>query len=320
MKGFKHVALSAVTVGLLAFTAGCGSNSDGKAADSGEGNKSLSGEVAIDGSSTVYPIMEAVSEEYMAKQPDVKVSVGFSGTGGGFKKLIAGETDISDASRPVKDEEKAELEKKGIDYTAFEIAFDGLSVVVNKDNDFVDHLTVDELKKLWLNTGKTKYWSDIRPEWPKKEVKFYAPGTDSGTFDYFDEVILEKQPIEETATLSEDDNTIVNGVSGDKSAIGFFGFAYYYENKDKLKIVPIDNGSGAVEPTHETIKDGSYAPLSRPLYLYAANDSVKKKEQVADYLEFALKNAGEMSEEVGYVQMPEEKYKEDLKKLEELKK
>lgn len=315
MKGLRNIALAATMTGVLAFTAACGSNTEKEAS-----GKSLQGDVAIDGSSTVYPIMEAVSEEYMLEQPDVKVSVGFSGTGGGFKKLIAGDTDLSNASRPIKDEEKAQLEEKEIKYTEFELAFDGLSIVVNKDNDWVDSLTVEELQKLWVDNGKVKLWSDIRPEWPKEEISFYSPGTDSGTYDYFNEVILEEEPIVEEANLSEDDNMLVQGVSGDKNAIGFFGFAYYTENKDKLKVVPIDGGNGAVEPTHETIKDGSYTPLSRPLYLYVSNDSVAKKEQVADYLEYTLDMAGEMAEEVGYVKMPDEKYEEALKKLETLKK
>jgi phosphate transport system substrate-binding protein len=264
--------------------------------------------------------MEAVAEEYMAEQPDVKVSVGSSGTGGGFKKFIAGETDLSNASRPVKDEESALLDEKGVKYTEMKLAFDGISIVVNKDNEFIDKMTVDELKKLWVDNGSVKKWSDIRPEWPKEEIKFYSPGTDSGTYDYFNEVILEEKPMVENATLSEDDNVLVQGVEGDKNAIGFFGFAYYAENKDKLKVVSIDNGKGAVEPTHETIKSGEYAPLSRPLYTYVSNKSVAEKEQVADYTQFVIENAGELSEEVGYVSLPEEEYKKDLEKLNELKK
>ncbi|WP_019242576.1 MULTISPECIES: PstS family phosphate ABC transporter substrate-binding protein [Bacillus] len=320
MKGLRYMALTATMTGLLAFTAACGSSDTEKQSGAGDSNKSLAGDVAIDGSSTVYPIMEAVSEEYMSVQPDVKVSVGFSGTGGGFKKFIAGDTDISDASRPIKDEEKAQLEEKGMDYTELELAYDGISIVVNKDNTWVESLTVDQLKKLWVNDGKTKLWSDIDPSWPKEEVKFYAPGTDSGTYDYFNEVILEENPIDEKATLSEDDNVLVQGVSGDKNAIGFFGFAYYHENKDKLKIVKIDGGNGAVEPTHDTIQDGSYAPLSRPLFLYVSNKSVAEKEQVADFLNHTFEVAGEMAEEVGYVKLPEDKYTDALDKLKSLEK
>jgi phosphate transport system substrate-binding protein len=315
------MAMTAVMGGVIAVAAGCGSNDT---TNSGKGNETasdqLKGEVIMDGSSTVFPIMEAVAEEYMAEQPDVKVSVGSSGTGGGFKKFIAGETDLSNASRPVKDEESALLDEKGVKYTEMKLAFDGISIVVNKDNEFIDKMTVDELKKLWVDNGSVKKWSDIRPEWPKEEIKFYSPGTDSGTYDYFNEVILEEKPMVENATLSEDDNVLVQGVEGDKNAIGFFGFAYYAENKDKLKVVSIDNGKGAVEPTHETIKSGEYAPLSRPLYTYVSNKSVAEKEQVADYTQFVIENAGELSEEVGYVSLPEEEYKKDLEKLNELKK
>lgn len=325
MKYYKKLALSALISGAVLLTA-CGPQEGTSGNESGSnGNKAseqsdqqLKGTVAVDGSSTVFPIMEAVVEEYNMKQPNVKVSVGISGTGGGFKAFAAGETDISNASRPIKDEEKAALEKAGIEYTEFEIAYDGLSVVVNKDNDWVDYLTVDELKKMWIEDGTVKKWSDIRDGWPEEEIKFYSPGTDSGTFDYFDEVVLDGQPIVEKATLSEDDNTLVTGVTGDKNAIGYFGYAYYAENKDQLRVVPIDNGNGAVEPTNETVESGKYTPLSRPLYIYVKNESLSKPE-VYDFVKFALENAGTLSEEVGYVSLPKEKYDKALSTLEDLK-
>ncbi|MDM5293904.1 PstS family phosphate ABC transporter substrate-binding protein [Peribacillus simplex] len=320
MRRFKGMAMTVMMGGVIAVAAGCGSDDTKTSSSEGKGSGKLQGEVITDGSSTVFPIMEAVAEEYMAKQPDVKVSVGSSGTGGGFKKFIAGETDLSNASRPVKEEESTMLDKKGVKYTELKLAFDGISIVANKDNDFIDSLTVEELQKLWVDNGKVKKWSDIRPEWPNEEIKFYSPGTDSGTYDYFNEVILNEKPMVENATLSEDDNVLVQGVEGDKNAIGFFGYAYYAENKDKLKIVSIDNGKGAVEPTHETIKSGEYAPLSRPLYTYVANKSVAEKEQVADYTQFVIENAGELAEEVGYISLPEEEYKKDLDKLKELEK
>ena len=323
MKRLKSLAFATIIGGAMAVTAACGSDNANEA-DKGTGTTgtetALQGEVLLDGSSTVFPIMEAVSEEYMAEQPDVKVSVGTSGTGGGFEKFAAGETDLSNASRPVKDEEKAALEKAGIDFTEIELAYDGLSVVVSKENDFVDSLTVDELKKLWLEDGSVKKWSDIRSEWPAEEIKFYSPGTDSGTFDYFDEVILEEQPLVKNATLSEDDNVLVQGVAGDKNSIGYFGFAYYLENQDKLKVVPIDNGNGAITPSQDTIQNGEYAPLSRPLFTYVANKAVAEKEQVADFAKFAIENAGELAEEVGYVALPEEKYQEGLDKITGLEK
>lgn len=318
MKSLKKLALSAMMGGVLLFAAACGTEQAGKTTDADEVNKQLSGEVKIDGSSTVYPIMEAVSEEYQLVQPDVKVSVGLSGTGGGFKAFIAGETDLSNASRPIKDEEKAQLEEKGIEFTEIKLAFDGLSVLVNKENTWVDHLTVDELKKLWIEDGTTRKWSDIREGWPEEEIKFYSPGTDSGTFDYFNEVVLEDQPIVQSATLSEDDNILVQGISGEKNGIGYMGYAYYLENKDNLKIVPIDGGTGPVEPTNETIKSGEYAPLSRPLFTYVKNESVKN-EEVYDYVKFVIENAAELSEEVGYVRLPQEEYDKDLEALEALK-
>ncbi|MGE7759249.1 PstS family phosphate ABC transporter substrate-binding protein [Peribacillus sp. NPDC097895] len=320
MKRFKGMAMTVVMGGVIAVAAGCGSDDTKTSGSEGKGSGQLQGEVITDGSSTVFPIMEAVAEEYMGAQPDVKVSVGSSGTGGGFKKFIAGDTDLANASRPVKEEESALLDEKGVKYTELKLAFDGISIVANKDNEFIDSLTVEELQKLWVDNGKVKKWSDIRPEWPKEEIKFYSPGTDSGTYDYFNEVVLEEKPMVENATLSEDDNVLVQGVEGDKNAIGFFGYAYYAENKDKLKIISIDNGKGAVEPTHETIKSGEYAPLSRPLYTYVANKSVAEKEQVADYTQFVIENAGELAEEVGYVSLPEEEYQKDLDKLKELEK
>ncbi|WP_338451622.1 PstS family phosphate ABC transporter substrate-binding protein [Niallia oryzisoli] len=322
MKSFKYIALTAAISGALALTA-CGPQNSGtesegnnKTTEQASEGKQFEGTVNVDGSSTVFPIMEAVAEEYNVVQPGMKVSVASSGTGGGFKAFIAGETDISNASRPIKDEEKAQLEEAGIEYTEFEIAKDGLSIVVNKENDWVDSLTVDELKKMWLEDGTVKKWSDIREGWPEEEIKFYSPGTDSGTFDYFDEVILEEKPLVEKATLSEDDNVLVQGVTGDKNAIGYFGYAYYAENKDKLKVVPIDGGNGPVEPTNETVESGDYAPLSRPLYIYVKNESVKK-EEIYDFVKFTLENAGELSEDVGYVKLPS--YDEALSTLEGLK-
>lgn len=317
MKSLRGLALATIMGSVLVFTAGCGTEA-GESITASENIKQLTGEIKIDGSSTVYPIMEAIAEEYQMVQPDVKVSVGLSGTGGGFKSFIAGETDMSNASRPIKEEEKAQLEEKGIDFTELKLAYDGLSVVVNKENTWVDHLTIDELKKMWVEDGKTKKWSDIRDGWPEEEIKFYSPGTDSGTFDYFNEVILEENPIVEKATLSEDDNILVQGVTGDKNGIAYFGYAYYLENKNKLKVVPIDGGKGPIEPTNKTIESGEYAPLSRPLFTYVKNESVKK-EEVYDYTKFLIENAAVLSEDVGYVRLPEEEYKSALETLEGLK-
>jgi phosphate transport system substrate-binding protein len=320
MKSFKKLALTAMMTGVLAITAACGAQgTEGNKEQAGEEAKQLQGEIKIDGSSTVFPIMEAVVEEYSMQQPNVKVPVGSSGTGGGFEAFIAGETELSNASRPIKDEEAAALKEKGIEYTEVKLAFDGLSVVVNKDNDWVESLTIEDLQKIWIEDGTTKKWSDINPDWPAEEIKLYSPGTDSGTFDYFDEVILDGKPIVEKATLSEDDNTLVQGVQGDKNAIGYFGYAYYAENKDTLKIVAIDGGDGPVEPNNETIESGEYSPLSRPLFTYVKNSAVKDQEEVYDFMKFLLENAATLSEDVGYVKLPDEEYTKQLETLETLK-
>lgn len=311
MKNLKFVMMSTM-IGSALLLGACG---NGDKEGNGEATEQLSGSVSGDGSSTVAPITEALVEEYRLVQPDVKVTAGVSGTGGGFEKFIAGETDFSNASRPIKEEESAKLEEAGIDFTELEVAYDGLSIVVNKENDWAKDLTVEDLKKLWVEDGTTKKWSDINPEWPDEEVVFYSPGTDSGTFDYFNEVILEDADIVKSATLSEDDNVLVQGVKGDKNAIGFFGYAYYLANKDSMNVVTIDG----VEPTNETIETGEYKPLSRPLFVYVKNSSVKDNEAVYDFMKYTIENSGDMAEAVGYVRSPEETYKEDLKALEALK-
>ncbi|WP_461202380.1 PstS family phosphate ABC transporter substrate-binding protein [Anoxybacillus sp. TBDG-1] len=324
MKKNKWFTLAGMTSAVLAFTTACGGGAQQSGENGGENvEEQLSGNVVVDGSSTVYPILEAAAEAYASEQPNVKVSVGLSGTGGGFEKFTKGETDFSNASRPIKDSEKEAAEKNGIQFEELQIAFDGLSVLVHKDNDWVDYLTVDELKKIFtsgaVNSNDKVKWSDIRPEWPNEEIKLFSPGHDSGTFDYFDEVVLDGQPLNKTAQLSEDDNVLVQGIAGDKNALGYFGFAYYVENKDKLKAVPIDGGNGPIEPTHETIQSGEYAPLSRPLFTYVNVKSLKEKAQVYDFAKFLLEKGAEFAEEVGYVALPEEQYQEQLKKIEGLK-
>lgn len=275
----------------------------------------LSGEIKIDGSSTVFPITEAVAEEFLATYPDVKVPVGVSGTGGGFKKFIAGETDISDASRPIKEQEAADAKAAGIDYIELKVAFDGLSILVNPENTWVDYLTVEELAKIWGPDSTVKTWQDVRPEWPAEEIKLYAPGTDSGTFDYFTETINgESGSIRADFIGSEDDNVLVQGISGDKNALGFFGFAYYEANQDILKVVPIDGGNGPVVPSFDTIKSGEYSPLSRPLFIYVKTASLEKPE-VKAFVEFYLDIAKELVPDVGYVALPDEDYAADLQAI-----
>lgn len=275
----------------------------------------LEGQVSGDGSSTVAPIMEALVEEYAGVQDKVQVTVGVSGTGGGFEKFIAGTTDFSNASRPIKDEEKAELEAAGIDFTEFKLANDGLTVVVSKDNDWVEDVTVEDLKKMWIEDGTTKKWSDINPDWPAEEIIFYSPGTDSGTYDYFDEVILDEADLVKSATLSEDDNVLVQGVQADKNAIGFFGYAYYLANQDTLKAVKIEG----VEPNNETIESGEYTPLSRPLFTYVSNKALAENPALYDFMQYSLENAGDMAEAVGYVRLEDAEYDKGLSTLEGLK-
>jgi len=327
MKKWKYLTITAA-LGSSLLLGACGTgNSDtgteddattgSESAEQAEsGNAQLTGTVSGDGSSTVAPIIEGLIEEYAGVQPDVKVSAGVSGTGGGFEKFIAGETDFSNASRPIKEEEAAELEKAGINYTELQVAFDGLTVVVNPENDWATELTVDQLKQLWVEDGTTKKWSDINPSWPEEEIVFYSPGTDSGTYDYFDEVILDGADLVKSATLSEDDNVLVQGVAGDKNAIGFFGYAYYLENQDKLTAVSVDG----VAPTNETIESGEYSPLSRPLFVYVKNSALHDNEAFYDFMKYTLENAGEMAEAVGYVKLPDEKYEEGLSTLKGLEK
>lgn len=266
------------------------------------------GAVAIDGSSTVYPITEAVAEEFASVAPRVRVSVGISGTGGGFKRFCVGDTDISDASRPIKKKEIDLAKENKIDFIEVPVAYDGLTIVVNKENDWVDNITVDELKQIFLADSAAKNWSDVRSEWPDTPIKIYSPGTDSGTFDYFKEVIAGKKgSIRSDMSVSEDDNVLVRGVSGNTGAIGFFGCAYFFENKDKLKAVPVMNGDKAVMPTPTTIENGTYAPFSRPLFIYVSAKSMAKPQVVA-FVDFYLEHAGDLAEEVGYVRLPKGVY------------
>ncbi|WKA60120.1 PstS family phosphate ABC transporter substrate-binding protein [Planococcus shenhongbingii] len=315
MRIWKY-ALASTILGTALVLGACGNGEETSSQTAGEETAQIEGSVSGDGSSTVAPIMEGIVEEYAGAQPNVQVTVGVSGTGGGFEKFIQGETAFSNASRPIKEEEAAKLKEAGIDYTELQLAFDGLTVVVSKENDWVEDLTVEDLKKLWVEDGTTKKWSDINPEWPDEEVIFYSPGTDSGTFDYFNEVILEDEDLVSSATLSEDDNVLVQGIQADPNAIGFFGYAYYVANQDTLKAVKI----GGVEPTDETIESGEYAPLSRPLFTYVSNKAVAEDPAVYDFMKYTMENAGEMAEAVGYVALPEADYEKGLADLEALKK
>jgi phosphate transport system substrate-binding protein len=277
--------------------------------------------IKIDGSSTVYPITEAIAEEFQKVYKNIKVIVGISGTGGGFKKFTANQIDISDASRPIKTSEQKQARMNGIEYIELPVAFDGLTVVVNKNNNFVDYLTVKELKKMWEPAAQNNItkWNQIREGWPSEKIKLYGPGTDSGTFDYFTEAICGASGKSRgDYTPSEDDNVLVQGVAGDKFALGYFGIAYYEENKDKLKAVKIDNGNGPVAPDYEAVKNGTYQPLSRPLFIYINRRSADR-EDIEKFVEFYIKNVKNIAKEVGYIALPDSAYELVLKKFKERK-
>jgi phosphate transport system substrate-binding protein len=312
MKFTLNVLLLVSAVAIFA----CGSK-ESKEKNEGTEVTKLSGEIKIDGSSTVYPITEAVAEEFRTNQSDVKVTVGVSGTGGGFKKFGRGEIDINDASRPIKDKEDSLCKASNINYVQLKVAFDGLVVVVNKENTWVNDITVEELKKMWEPgaQGKITKWNQIRKEWPATELKLYGPGVASGTYDYFTEAVVGKSGSSRgDYTASEDDNVLVQGISGDKNGIGFFGLAYYEENIDKLKLVPVNNGKGAITPSAQTVKDGTYAPLSRPVFIYVT-ETASKRAEVAEFVKFYLTNASALVADVGYIPLTDEEYKSELAKF-----
>ncbi len=266
----------------------------------------LTGEVRIDGSSTVGPLSAAVAEEFRGAQPGINVSVGISGTGGGMKKFVAGEIDIVDASRPIKDSEIALAKEHGIEFIELPVAFDGLAIVVSTQNTWVDQLSIAELKRIWEPNSQVKNWSDVRPGFPNEPLKLYGPGTDSGTFEYFTEQVCgEAGASRVDYTPSEDDNALVKGVEGDKGALAYFGHAYYEENADKLKLVPVVGDSGEpVLPTKETIADGSYKPLSRPLFIYVATPALDRPE-VVEFVNYYVHQVGGVAAHAGYVALPE---------------
>ncbi len=267
--------------------------------------------VKIDGSSTVFPITEAVAEEFQAaKRGAVNVTVGISGTGGGFKKFCRGEIDIADASRPIVKKEMDACREAGIQYIELPVAYDALTVVINPKNDWVKSLTIADLKKMWepAAQGTITTWKQVRPEWPDKPLVLFGAGSDSGTFDYFTEAVTGKSKSSRgDYTASEDDSVLVKGIVGEKNALGYFGYAYYAENAEKLKAVPIDGGKGPVMPSQQTVNDGTYQPLSRPIFIYVSAKSLDKPE-VKEFVEFYLKQAAKLVKEVSYVPLPAKAY------------
>ena len=291
------LSLVGLVVAVAMLAAACGDDDD----DGGDG--SLSGSVAIDGSSTVFPVTEAVAEEFRSVAPDVRVTVGVSGTGGGFQKFCSGETDISDASRPIKDSEVEACAEAGIEYLPLRVGLDGLAVVAHPDVDFLECITMDELSTLWKpeSEGSVTTWNQIRSEWPNEKITLFGPDTDSGTFDFFtEEVNGEGGASRADYTNSTDDNVLVTGVSGTDNAAGYFGYAYYTENRDKLKVVAVDGGEGCVIPSDETVSEGSY-PLARPLFIYVNTASLAEQPQVREFVRFYLSDEGiALVSDVGY--------------------
>lgn len=326
MRRFLPVDLIAVAAAFmfLAANSGCEvSSSSSRTAGGSEAGSAIGGgtdtpsgssaddeqkRILIDGSSTVYPISQAVAEEFQASQPNVKVVVGTSGTGGGFKKFIVGETDINDASRPIKGKEIEQCKENGIEYLELKVAIDGISVVVNPENDWCQAITVAQLKKLWEPGSTVTKWNELDPSWPDEEIRLFGPDTDSGTFDYFTDVICGDEGASRTAyTPSTDDNVLVRGVSGEKYSLGYFGFAYYLENAANLRAVPVsatDDVADAVAPTPETIEGGKYTPLSRPLFLYV-NKAKLARPELVDFLTYYLEEGQDLVGEVGYVRLGE---------------
>ena len=316
--GIRPLTFAAAAIAVAILAAGCGREDTSSNAQAASG-KQVSGRIEADGSSTVGPLTTAAAELFREQQPDVNVTVGISGTGGGFERFCAGETDISDASRPIKEDEEVPIcQKNGIDYTEFQVAIDALTVVVNPENDWIDCITTGQLKAIWEPKSKIENWSDVPGgDYPDEQLTLAGPGTDSGTFDYFtDEINGEEGASRSDYQASEDDNVTVQAVEGDKGGLGYFGFTYYEENQDKLKALAVDSGSGCVEPSAETAQDGTYTPLSRPLFVYVKNTSLQKPE-MQTFLRFYLDNLDQIVEQARFISMPEDQVQAQQAKLEQ---
>jgi phosphate transport system substrate-binding protein len=320
-------ALAVLAAVLAILAAGCGRERPSDAAQTttqseeeaigGFEDEALSGRVQADGSSTVAPLVTLAAERFRKQEPGVKITVGVSGTGGGFERFCAGETDLADASRPIKDEEKAACDEKRIQLRELQVANDGLTVVVNPDNDWVDCLTVDQLKKIWEPGSDVKSWKDVDDSFPDEKLQLFGPGTDSGTFDYFTGAIVgEEGASRSDYSATEDDNVIVNGVSAGKGALGYLGLSYVEQNKGKLKAVPVDGGDGCVAPSAETVQDGSYKPLSRPLFVYVAADTLEERLEVTEFLTFLIENQSALARAALFVPMTDEQASKSLTAVE----
>lgn len=308
----RRVLVAVAVSGVVLGSAACGGQ------DSGGSGDGISGEVSVDGSSTVEPLSSAAATMFRDEEAGVNVTVATSGTGGGFKRFCAGETDISDASRSISDEEKAACEAKGIKYTEIVIANDGLSVVVNPGNDWIDCLTTAQLATIWGpgSEGKVTSWNQVDPSFPNEKLDLFGAGTDSGTFDYFTEAINgEEGAIRTDYTPSEDDNLTVQGVSGSTGALGFFGLSYAEENADAVKLVGVDNGSGCITPSKETVQDGTYAPLGRPLFIYVNNASYTDKPGVRAFVDFYVANEEKVAEDALFIDLTDEQQQTAQKEL-----
>jgi phosphate transport system substrate-binding protein len=313
------LALVGATALLLAA---CGSGNDpaNQAGEGGNGSSELSGAVNVDGSSTVFPLSSAAAELFNEEQPGVQVSVGQSGTGGGFEKFCAGETDISDASRAIEEDEVAACEENGIEFEELAIANDALTVVVNAENDWVDCLTVEQLNAIWAPDSAVSNWNQVDPSFPDQALVLAGPGTDSGTFDYFTDAINGEEGASRTDyEASEDDNVIVQAVQGSAGGMGYFGYSYYEENQDTLKALEVDGGEGCIAPSAETVQDGSYAPLGRQLFIYPSAQSLQEKAEVEAFVDFYVDNIDEIVEAAAFIGLNDEQKAQLEQQVEELR-
>ena len=298
---------------LAATLAACGGNGGSNGNGSG-----LSGSIRIDGSSTVAPLSEAAADEFQQKNSGVRVTVGTSGTGGGFEKFCRGEIDIADASRQIEDDEKALCRKNGVEWAEVQVANDGIAVVVSKDNDFVKCLTVAELRKIWDQGSRVKNWNQVRSSFPNRPIELYGPGTDSGTFDFFTKAIKGEEGRSRTDyNASEDDNVLVQGVAGNAGALGYFGLSYYEQNQDKLKLVEVDGGQGCVAPTKETVQNGTYKPLSRPLFIYPSREALQRRE-VREFVRFYIDNEEQLTKRALFIDLTDAQQRKARQEVEKL--